>query len=126
MDDASSVQRCLHITEIIAIIFGYVEKTGLAGLTRTSRLSQDVALDALYDELGTLESLMRSMTDDTLCRPLERSNLETSKSYAVRVRKLTVKVFEPRLYDEAARVLCVIPQMTIQPSLPISTYYTGR
>jgi hypothetical protein len=64
MDDANSIQHCLHITEILENIVGHVEKTGLGRLARTSRLFQDVALDALYKELDTLGSLMRCMTDD--------------------------------------------------------------
>ncbi|KAF9226224.1 hypothetical protein BS17DRAFT_776903 [Gyrodon lividus] len=125
MDDTDSIQRCLRITEILEAIVSHVEQTGLARLARTSRFLQDVSLDALYKELNQLGHLLRCMTDDvctvangrlTLRRRMERGDLNTLKSYAARVRKLTVREAEPPLPEEVVRALCMI-RSNIDPAL---------
>ncbi|KAF9226222.1 hypothetical protein BS17DRAFT_729241, partial [Gyrodon lividus] len=117
MDDNDSIKRCLRITDILENIFSYVEQTGLARLARTSHFFRDVALDALYKELDALGNLLKCMTDDvftvsngklTLRRRMERRDLEILKSYAARIRKLTVRETDPPLSGEVVRALCMI------------------
>lgn len=56
--------RCLAIAEIAERVCTHVEqKSALANLARVGRMTQDVALDALYNELR-LEDLLKCMTDE--------------------------------------------------------------
>ncbi|KIJ63090.1 hypothetical protein HYDPIDRAFT_134842 [Hydnomerulius pinastri MD-312] len=124
------MHRCLRITEVLATIFTRVQdKRTLACLARTCRLFQDVALNALYEEIDHLRDLVRCMGNGGVVgggqlhfrQPIEPKHLAVLKSYSARVRRLTVSEDPPVLHESIVHALCMVrtesPNGALTPNL---------
>ncbi|KII89921.1 hypothetical protein PLICRDRAFT_29123 [Plicaturopsis crispa FD-325 SS-3] len=140
------MHQCLQILDIIALIFAEVaaddntqSRATLAGLARSCRAFQEVALDLLWSKLTSVLPLLRSMGADLwtvriavriptyldLNRPVRREDWQRCKKFADRVKILEIQPVWVHYQLEIATIYSLLasaPTTAILPNLHTLEY----